>query len=200
MLFSAKVSGKSAFLYLLFEHQSRPDPLMPLRILGYMLRILDVHVTSAESPIRALPLPLVVPVLLHHGEGGWSAARRLEDLFDSELVAEAGLHDFIPRLSFVLDDLSGLSDEALEARQLALEPLLALWALRDARSRSRLESAIEHWVRINRPRWFGWQIRKRFGAINQQVGFSWFSDGCLGHRRSANGRGGRFRGIERRIG
>jgi Putative transposase, YhgA-like len=125
LLFSAKVSGKSAFLYLLFEHQSRPDPLMPLRILGYMLRILDVHVTSAESPSRALPLPLVVPVVLHHGEGGWSAARRLEDLFDGELVAEAGLHDFIPRLSFVLDDLSGQSDEALEARQLALEPLLA---------------------------------------------------------------------------
>jgi hypothetical protein len=56
------------------------------------------------------------------------------------------LHDFIPRLSFVLDDLSGLSDEALEARQLTLEPLLALWALRDARSRSRLESAVDHWV------------------------------------------------------
>jgi hypothetical protein len=48
----------------------------------------------------------------------------------------------------VLDDLSELSDEALEARQLGLTPLLTLWALRDARSRNRLEQAIGHWVPV----------------------------------------------------
>jgi predicted transposase/invertase (TIGR01784 family) len=70
LLFSARISSKPAFLYLLFEHQSRPDVLMPLRLLGYILRILDDYVKNAESPARALPLPLVVPVVLHHGDSG----------------------------------------------------------------------------------------------------------------------------------
>jgi flagellar biosynthesis/type III secretory pathway protein FliH len=89
---------------------------------------------------------MVIPVVLHHGEGRWSAAVRLEDLFDSDLITKAGAHDLVPRLSFVLDDLTDQTDEALEARQMGLEALLALWALRDARNRRRLEAAVEHWV------------------------------------------------------
>ncbi|HKY41324.1 MAG TPA: Rpn family recombination-promoting nuclease/putative transposase [Polyangiaceae bacterium] len=146
LLFSAKVAGKPALLYVLFEHQSEPDELMPLRLLGYILRILDQHLRSLPKGSPLLPLPLVIPVVLHHSERGWSVARRVEDLFDQDLVALAGIAELTPRLSFMLDDLTELSDETLEARQLALEPLLALWALRDARSRKRLEQAIEHWV------------------------------------------------------
>ena len=146
LLFSVKIAEKPAYLYLLFEHQSRPDLLMALRLLGYVLRILNDHVTNAETPSRALPLPLVIPVVLYHGEGRWSAAVRLEDLFDSDLITKAAAHDLVPRLSFVLDDLTDQTDEALEARHMGLEALLALWVLRDARNRRRLEAAVEHWV------------------------------------------------------
>lgn len=148
LLFSAKVAGKPSLLYLLFEHQSQPHKLMPLRLLGYIVRILEQYLAGLEKGSAVLPLPVVIPVVLHHGEGGWSAARRVEDLFDPALVSLAGVSELIPRLSFVLDDLTEVSDEALEARQLALEPLLALWALRDARSQARLERAIEHWVPV----------------------------------------------------
>jgi hypothetical protein len=124
----------------------QPDRLMPLRLLRYILRILERHVNEAVVAADALPLPVVIPVVLHHGEGGWTAALRLEDLFDRELVQQAGLTELVPRLSFVLDDLSQVSDEALEKRALGLLPLLTLWALRDARNRVRLESAVGHWV------------------------------------------------------
>jgi hypothetical protein len=117
LLFSARVSGKPALLYLLFEHQSRPDELMPLRLLKYVLRVLDWHVKEAESRGEPrLPLPLVVPIVLHHSDRGWTAATRLEELFDSALAEDRELGAFVPHLSFVLDDISQLSAEALCGR------------------------------------------------------------------------------------
>jgi predicted transposase/invertase (TIGR01784 family) len=38
MLFSTEINGHRAYLHLLIEHQSRPDALMPFRILKYIAR------------------------------------------------------------------------------------------------------------------------------------------------------------------
>jgi hypothetical protein len=146
LLFSARLSGKPALLYVLFEHQSSPDKLLPLRLLRYVVRILQRHVDEAKNAGDALPLPVVVPVVLHHGAAGWSVATRLEDLFDRQTVEEAGLAEFIPRLSFVLDDLSHLTDDALERRMLGLVARLTLWLLRDARSPARLAKSGPRWA------------------------------------------------------
>jgi len=148
LLFSVQVSGKPALLYVLFEHQSSPDKLMPLRLLGYIVRILVRHVDEAKTGSDTLPLPVVIPVVLHHGDAGWSVASRLEDLFDLQLVEEADLWELIPRLSFVLDDLSHVTDEVLERRALGLIPTLTLWALRDARSPARRKRSLGRWGRL----------------------------------------------------
>lgn len=147
LLFAVQVANKPALLYLLFEHQSSAPRLMPLRLLSYVVRILQRHVDDAAATQRdALPLPMVLPVVLHHGEQGWTAARRLEELFDAELVQAAAVGELIPRLGFVLDDLTSVSDAELESRALGLVPVLTLWALRDARSPVRLVRSIEHWA------------------------------------------------------
>ena len=145
LLFSAQVGNQDALFYILYEHQSSPDRLMPLRLLRYVVRILERHV-QGKSPAEALPLPLVIPVVLHHSETGWTFARRLEDLFDAGLLSQAGVLELVPRLGFVLDDLSHLTDEQLENRALGLMPALTLWALRDSRSRDRLVRSIGHWA------------------------------------------------------
>jgi predicted transposase/invertase (TIGR01784 family) len=138
LLFSVRVSGKPALLYILFEHQSSLDGLLPLRLLRYVVRILERYIDEAKHAGDALPLPVVVPVVLYHGAAGWSVATRLEDLFDRQSVEMAGLSQFIPRLSFVLDDLSHVTDDELEQRELGLVALLTLWLLRDARTPARL--------------------------------------------------------------
>jgi predicted transposase/invertase (TIGR01784 family) len=43
LLFSAQFAGRSAFVYVLVERQSEPDRFMPLRLLRYIGRILDVY-------------------------------------------------------------------------------------------------------------------------------------------------------------
>ncbi|HET9957037.1 MAG TPA: Rpn family recombination-promoting nuclease/putative transposase [Polyangiaceae bacterium] len=146
LLFSAQINGRASFVYLLFEHQSQVDALMPLRLMKYVLRVLEQHVERAGGSSRALPLPLVVPVVLYHGEKRWTAARSLQDLFDLEQVAASGVGELLPQLGFVLDDLTEQSDSALESRRLHLATLVTLWLLRDARNRARFRRAREHWI------------------------------------------------------
>jgi predicted transposase/invertase (TIGR01784 family) len=147
LLFAVELQGKPAFVYLLFEHQSTIDALMPLRILGYVVRILLQH---AEQEGEALPLPVVVPLVLHHSETGWTAPTRFEALFDPALVDADGLGELVPRFSFLLDDISRLPDEALWGRALGLVPSLTLWALRDAREPARLLASLPRWARLLR--------------------------------------------------
>lgn len=148
LLFTVEVQGSPGLLYLLFEHQSQVDELMAFRMLKYVVRILDQHVTGAGGGRKALPLPVVVPVVLHHSATGWSAATRIEDLFDPNLVAQPGVAPYVPRLGFLLDDISQLSDEALARRALGVLPTLTLWALRDARQPGRILRSIARWASL----------------------------------------------------
>lgn len=66
ILFRVDLGGREALLYLLLEHQSTSDSLMPFRLLRYMVRIWDGYL--AENP-TAKTLPMVV----HHSEDGWRA-------------------------------------------------------------------------------------------------------------------------------
>ena len=92
-----------------------------------------------------MPLPLVVPIVLHHSDRGWTAATRLEQLFEPAMAEDSELGAFVPRLSFVLDDISHLSDEALRERALGMLPTLALWVLRVGRNPDRLLTSLALW-------------------------------------------------------
>jgi hypothetical protein len=132
LLYRVQVSSKPGFLYVLFEHQSSPGEVMPLRLLGYVVRILELWLREQRDRGEAvLPLPVVIPVVLHHSESGWTRAARFEELFDPELVAEPAIAALVPRFEFLLDDLSRTSDEALRQRALDQVTSLTLWALRD---------------------------------------------------------------------
>ena len=117
LLFSAEIGGKPGLLYFIFEHQSSVDDLMPLRLMKYVVRVLEAHVQEAHAAGQArLPLPVVIPAVLHHSERGWTAATKIEALFDQELAGDPAIRPFIPHMSFALDDLSHLSDAELAQR------------------------------------------------------------------------------------
>ena len=105
-----------AFLYLLFEHQSSSDPLMPLRLLRYMLRIWD-QLLSHEPTRRTLPA--IIPMVLHHGPEGWQAPVAFTELFEGPADVLHALARYLPQFQFLLTDLSEASDEALRVGALA---------------------------------------------------------------------------------
>src|SRR5690606_21311393 len=87
LLYSVQLESHRAYIYVLLEHQSSPDPSMPFRLLEYLVRIWREHVERAKRRSgRALPLPVIVPLVLHHGESGWNTARQFHDLFDPQIL------------------------------------------------------------------------------------------------------------------
>jgi predicted transposase/invertase (TIGR01784 family) len=112
LLFSARIAGRDACIYLLFEHQSTVDHLMPLRLLRYMTRIWD----RFSKNNHGAPLPVIVPVVLHHSSTGWTGATHFSELLD--LGGDLRIHarPYVPDFGFVLDDLSKVNDQALRAR------------------------------------------------------------------------------------
>ncbi len=149
LLFSVRFDSVPSYLYVLFEHKSEVDRWITFQILRYMVRIWEREL--AKSPPPSL-LPLIIPILVHHGPSGWTAPLAFHCLFDETVVAEPELQKLIPDFTPLLDDLSHKSDEELRARALGAFPLLALLLLRDARSITpeKLLSSLLHWADLFR--------------------------------------------------
>lgn len=105
LLFRTRLDGHDAFVYLLVEHQSRPDALMPMRMLEYMLGIWNRYVH--EHP-KTDKLPAVVPLVVHASPDGrhWNTPTELTDLIDIDPATREALGEHLPRFRILLDDLT----------------------------------------------------------------------------------------------
>jgi len=94
LLYRADMGGRPGYLYVLLEHKSRPAPLVPLQLLGYIKGIWDLHLK--QSP---LPLPMVVPVVLYHGRENWRVPCCLSGLLEDHWE---GLTRYVPDFEYHL--------------------------------------------------------------------------------------------------
>jgi predicted transposase/invertase (TIGR01784 family) len=101
LLFSVRIGEVEARLYLLFEHQSSPDPTMPLRLLGYMTEIFTQH-----HKTYGFPLPPVLPIVFHQGPETWHISTSFEDLFELPEEIAADLLPYLPKFHHALLDLT----------------------------------------------------------------------------------------------
>ncbi|MEY3211617.1 MAG: hypothetical protein RIT28_2098 [Pseudomonadota bacterium] len=99
-------------LVLIVEHQSTADRTMPLRVLRYTLRVWEA--TLAAS--RSARLPVVLTLVIHHGQRPWSAPTRLSELYDAPPSVIAALGDHLPELRLFLEDLTRLPDAEIPAQ------------------------------------------------------------------------------------
>ncbi len=135
LLFSAAPRGSGsaeagALLYVLCEHKSFDDRLLPLQVARYVMRVLDDFV--AANP-RASRLPAVLPFVVYHGEQPWRPVRHLERLVAWEPwppVVRRFLRRRQMRMPFHALDLSTTSVEAIAAMQLVPAAELTLRFLR----------------------------------------------------------------------
>ncbi len=92
LLYRIKYDNKEVFLYVLTEHQSSVDQLMPFRILVYMTRIWERYIRELDKPtIKRVDfkLPLIIPIVFYTGINKWSAPTNFKDKVDSLIVNEA---------------------------------------------------------------------------------------------------------------
>ena len=97
-----RTTGEPVYLYLLFEHQSKPDKWMRFRLLKYMCRIWDE--SFKEHPDQALLRP-IIPLVFYQGESRWHYSTEFADLF----AEDAQGYDFLPHFAHYLIDQSDLS-------------------------------------------------------------------------------------------
>ena len=124
-------------LYLLYEHQSEPAPLMAYRLLGYMVAIWDQYVRDHPNTKR---LPAILPVVLHHGADGWTVPTSMEELYDLPDDMRAQLAPYLPHFKILLDDLKGQSDAHLRKRNIGTIPTLTFWLFKHGRKPAFQES------------------------------------------------------------
>ena len=108
MVFSVELQGKPGYFYILTEHQSKSDPLMPFRLLKYMSAIMTQHLKETQGTV----LPLVYPIVLYAGDKPYHHSTDLFDLF--------GEHEPLAREIFLkpfhLVDVTQIPDETLRQK------------------------------------------------------------------------------------
>src|SRR5262249_16009699 len=135
-----------ALVCVLIEHQSRPDPVMPLRMLLYAVLYWEREWKEwgrQRDLGERLRLSPVVPLIFHTGPTPWKANRELIDLIGGPEAARA----FAPRWQPLFWDIAEhSSSELLQATEEWLVALSVVRAERDDESqfRTTLEDALRH--------------------------------------------------------
>jgi Uncharacterized conserved protein len=143
LLFTVPIDGREAFIYVLIEHQSSEDPLMPFRMLRYVLRIWDRYL--ADHP-EASRLPVVIPLVVHHNRRPWTSSSQLEDLLDLDADTITAVRPYLPRFGFILDDLARLDGPALRARPVTPPVRITLLLLKIATGNPNLAHDLRDWA------------------------------------------------------
>lgn len=101
VVWSVRFRGRTLYLLILLEFQSRPEPIMALRQLIYVATLYeDLH---KQKRVNAHgKLPPVLPIVLYNGERVWRSPHSVEEMIEE---APAGLARYQPRMSyFFLDE------------------------------------------------------------------------------------------------
>ncbi len=140
LLFSVELhDGDEVLLYLLVEHQSGVDPDMPLRVLGYEVRIWERCKTRPRS--------LILPIVLAHAAGGWTEPTS----FGAQFVPrpeELGIAELVPQFEVTIIDLADRTDDEILRWSLGTFQKLALWLMRDARDNAVFQAALPRWKQL----------------------------------------------------
>ncbi len=78
ILFKANINGKEGYIYFLFEHKSYLSDKVAIQLLKYIIKIWEQK-TEKEKHKR---LPLIIPLVIYHGENIWNIDRNLIGLID----------------------------------------------------------------------------------------------------------------------
>ena len=112
-------TGHEARIYVLLEHKSYIDAATPLQILRYLIGIWQREIAGGTARDG---LPAIIPLVLYHGPGRWTAARSVTEMIDAPDELKPLLRDF----AYVLHDLGEIEPLRLSRTPEVRAGLLAL--------------------------------------------------------------------------
>ena len=78
------------WLYVLIEHQSEPDPLMPVRLLDYIVQIIKAQMrgwASQHPSFAGIRVQPILPMVLYTGTERWDTPGRFTTWWNSASVS-----------------------------------------------------------------------------------------------------------------
>jgi predicted transposase/invertase (TIGR01784 family) len=81
-----------AWVYVLLEHQSRPDRTMGFRLLSYMVQVWEEQVNTAKAAKKPVRLYPILPLVFYTGKKKWTKLPTLQTLMELPKELEA----FVP--------------------------------------------------------------------------------------------------------
>jgi hypothetical protein len=139
LLFSAKLHGEPIYFYYLIEQQRKVEKLMIVRMGAYAFRAWE-HLVG-EEPTRET-IPLVVPILIHHSDTGWTAATRFQDVVAVPGALRAALAPYTPSFEMAVVDVSPGQATRIAEQMLTALGKVVLWCLSVAGDDARLANEI----------------------------------------------------------
>jgi predicted transposase/invertase (TIGR01784 family) len=118
IVYLGKITGKEEYYFIHLEHQRTSDKLMPLRMLGYTVRLW-------EQQIKQYPkkkLPWIYSLTVYQGKNKWNVPNRFRQYMNPPEYLRANC----PEFSYDLMDLSELSDSAVQGEPFIRLALLAM--------------------------------------------------------------------------
>lgn len=125
-LFRVQLHGRSAMIYVLFEHKTRPSRWVALQVLSY---VVGVWRDLRRTRPRVKKLPPIIPVVVAFGSRRWRATTDLHSLLDLQGLATAeksALAALMPQFDFTPHDFAGKTPAQVRAMGLSL---LGLWTV-----------------------------------------------------------------------
>jgi predicted transposase YdaD len=110
--------GGTGYVHVLFEHKSYVESRIGLDLLRYRVRIWEQWLNAGNSG----RLPVIVPVVVHHGTATWRVSRQFAD----EVEDVPALGAYVPACVYHLIDLSGYRDDELQGAVMLHTALLTL--------------------------------------------------------------------------
>lgn len=133
LLYQVSLYNESeAYLYILLEHKSYPDPQTVFQLLRYLVRIWERD-SREGSTLRP-----IIPIVVYHGQERWRVAEDFAGLFSGPEV----LLPYWPSFRYQLQDLSALSDEEVRGQAQLQAALLVLKYIFDPAMHGRFREII----------------------------------------------------------
>ncbi|MBF0160123.1 MAG: Rpn family recombination-promoting nuclease/putative transposase, partial [Magnetococcales bacterium] len=98
------ITGQAAFVYVLIDHKSYPDPFIAWQLLKYMV---EIWKQWERENSRWTQLPPIIPLVLYHGASQW----RIADEFLTLVAAEEGWRQYLLNFQFRVMDLGPIPDQ-----------------------------------------------------------------------------------------
>jgi predicted transposase/invertase (TIGR01784 family) len=104
VVYKCELDGKEGYIYVLLEHQSTPDRMLPFRILQYNVALMEQHLAEGNDQ-----LPVIINVCLYAGEE--SPYPYSVDVFDCFELPELARREMFKPLQLI--DLTAITQEEL---------------------------------------------------------------------------------------